>query len=218
MKEWQRAIEACQKSVEFHSGNEPPDPWFIMAMAHWQLGAKDDANTCFENATLCVVYGNHKKAGTLALRHEAEQMFGLSLGDNDRLTIALKASSRQLQETPDNQTLLYWHAESHYAAQNWQEAVDAYTRYIEIRPEDYPAYLDRSYAHENLGHHAEAMADANTAIGIDPARAWGFAVRALLHRKAGQFEKAIQDATTALRHDPVNIGAPRERSIAYHEL
>src|SRR5262249_8173518 len=46
---WKAAIEGLNKSMEFRKGGDSFD-WFFLAMAHGQLGAKDEAHKWYEKA------------------------------------------------------------------------------------------------------------------------------------------------------------------------
>jgi uncharacterized protein HemY len=47
--QWQNAVEALNRSVEFQSGGDEVDQLFL-AMAHWQLGDKDEARRRYDRA------------------------------------------------------------------------------------------------------------------------------------------------------------------------
>ena len=44
--DWKSAIAALEKSMELRNDGDSHD-WFILAMAHWQLGEKDKAREWF---------------------------------------------------------------------------------------------------------------------------------------------------------------------------
>jgi tetratricopeptide (TPR) repeat protein len=43
---YSEAVTALEKSIQL--GNNSPDGWFFLAMAHWQLGDKDQARDCYD--------------------------------------------------------------------------------------------------------------------------------------------------------------------------
>ena len=47
--DWRAAIEALEKSMQLGHGGDPFD-WFFLAMAHWQLGDRDQAGTWYDRA------------------------------------------------------------------------------------------------------------------------------------------------------------------------
>jgi serine/threonine protein kinase/tetratricopeptide (TPR) repeat protein len=46
---WKEAIAAQEKANELRQGGGPAE-WFILAMAHWQLGSKDEARTWYDRS------------------------------------------------------------------------------------------------------------------------------------------------------------------------
>src|SRR5262249_21245506 len=47
--DWKAALTALHKSMELRNGGDSFD-WFFLAMAHWQLGAKDEGRKWYEKA------------------------------------------------------------------------------------------------------------------------------------------------------------------------
>ncbi len=47
--DWKACLETLEKSMEFRQGGDSYD-WFFLAMAHWQLGHKDEAQKWHEKA------------------------------------------------------------------------------------------------------------------------------------------------------------------------
>jgi tetratricopeptide (TPR) repeat protein len=47
--DWQSAMEALEKSMELRVGGDATD-WFFVAMAHWQLGRREEARKWYDKA------------------------------------------------------------------------------------------------------------------------------------------------------------------------
>ena len=47
--DWKAAVAALEKSEELRNGGDSFD-WFFLAMAHWQLGEKDEARKWYDQA------------------------------------------------------------------------------------------------------------------------------------------------------------------------
>src|SRR5262245_47702830 len=57
---------------------------------------------------------------------------------------------------------------AHFLAQQYTEAIAAYTQAIEKEPRDARAYKHRGLAHAKLGHVQQAYEDLSQAIALDP--------------------------------------------------
>ena len=47
--DWKASLTALEKSMELRKGGDSFD-WFFLAMAHWQLGEKDEAREWYDRA------------------------------------------------------------------------------------------------------------------------------------------------------------------------
>ena len=75
--EWQAAIEALEKSMELRKGGDAVD-WFFLAMAHWQLGHKDEARKWYDKAVEWMDKNQPKNEELLRFRAEAAELLGIS--------------------------------------------------------------------------------------------------------------------------------------------
>ena len=75
--EWERAIEAFGKSMDLRKGGDASD-WFFLAMAHWQLGHKDEARKWYDKAVEWMDKNQPKNEELLRFRNEAAELLGIS--------------------------------------------------------------------------------------------------------------------------------------------
>ncbi len=61
---WQAAITALDKSRELHRGGDSYD-FFFLAMAHWQLGDKDQAREWYDKATAALPKTKNEELGRI---------------------------------------------------------------------------------------------------------------------------------------------------------
>src|SRR5262249_29472502 len=73
---WRDAIAALEKSMELQKGGDPHD-WFVLAMAHWQLGEKEKARNWFGQAVQWMDKNQPKNEELRRFRTEAAEVLGL---------------------------------------------------------------------------------------------------------------------------------------------
>lgn len=80
-------------------------------------------------------------------------------------------------------------------------AVDDYTVYLQMRPKDPEAYLERGYAYSGLGEPDKALDDYNRAIRLDRKNPEAFMLRAWVTMR-DDGEAALKDLEQAVALDP----------------
>ncbi len=75
------------------------------------------------------------------------------------------------------------------------EAVEEFTKAIELNPNRYLAYHNRGIAWSNCEELAKAIADYSRAIEINPNYASSYLYRGLAHRELGNQQSAFEDFT-----------------------
>ncbi|MBI4617813.1 MAG: protein kinase [Planctomycetes bacterium] len=96
------------------------------------------------------------------------------------------------------------------ARKAWQEAVDRYSRAIEIDPEFLRAYLARAQSWLELGKPEEAIADCTRAAQIDPQDPSPFGLRAFLRSQQGDSRGAADDLARIVEIRPGELGVWQE--------
>ena len=102
--------------------------------------------------------------------------------------------------------------------EDFEGAVEEYTRAIHIDPNCTEAYFRRGYVYYNhLSEYEKAIQDGATLIELNPNLALAYSNRGLAYFGRGRYEKAVQDYTKAieLRGAPIDYG---RRGDAYWEL
>jgi tetratricopeptide (TPR) repeat protein len=86
--------------------------------------------------------------------------------------------------------------------ENWEKAVDGYTKCIALDPKDVGAYYFRGKSCQNAGRYQQAINDFTEAIGLDPDSHTLWYERAETHAKNGDADKAISDYKRAIELNP----------------
>ena len=75
--DWKAAVKALEKSMELRKGGDSYD-WFFLAMAHWQLGAKDKAREWYDRAVRWMDKNQPTDEELRRFRAEAAELLGLN--------------------------------------------------------------------------------------------------------------------------------------------
>jgi tetratricopeptide (TPR) repeat protein len=76
-RDWKAAVTALEKSRELSKGGNSFD-WFFLAMAHWQLGDKEQARTWYDQAVQWMEKNQPNDAELCRFRAEAAQLLQLT--------------------------------------------------------------------------------------------------------------------------------------------
>lgn len=98
------------------------------------------------------------------------------------------------------------------------EAVEHYTKAIEINPKSINALLNRSTAYETLGDHKKALADLTSLLSVSPNYVVAYVNRAWSHGRHKEYAEALEDCNKALSIDPKCAAAFNNRAAVYNDL
>ncbi|KAJ2563796.1 Small glutamine-rich tetratricopeptide repeat-containing protein 2 [Coemansia sp. RSA 1822] len=87
---------------------------------------------------------------------------------------------------------------------DYKNAIDAYTRAIDLVSDTAVYYGNRAAAYSQYGEHEKAVADAKQALEIDPSYSKGYSRLGLAHFGLGQYKEAADAYTDGLALDPGN--------------
>ena len=103
-------------------------------------------------------------------------------------------------------------------AGQYQQAIAAYSRSINLDPYNADAYLGRGYAYEKLGQYQKALSDYSRVIALKPANPQAYFVRGLLYDVLGKTDQAIQDYSVTISLKPNNPDAYYYRGMDWEKL
>jgi tetratricopeptide (TPR) repeat protein len=81
----------------------------------------------------------------------------------------------------------------------FQKAIDAFTKSIELDPNYIPCYYERADLYEKMGKWEEALRDYNKMLELDPYFQAAYFNRGRAYSKLGDHEKAVKDFKTAAK-------------------
>jgi tetratricopeptide (TPR) repeat protein len=99
--------------------------------------------------------------------------------------------------------------------EQYQDALNAFTKAVEINPGNSWAYIDAGWALNSLGDHYQALKVLNQAAAMDPQNPWVYVNRASSYNFLGNFHQAFQDAEKAVGLAPDAFWSYFERGWAY---
>lgn len=91
-------------------------------------------------------------------------------------------------------------------------AIAAYTRAIELQPQNASAYVQRGVMYLDSGDLDQGIVDLNAAIRIEPDNAHAYYMRGLARLEQGGKESALRDFTSVLDRQPQNRHALERRA------
>ncbi|GBU28983.1 hypothetical protein R84B8_02545 [Treponema sp. R8-4-B8] len=97
----------------------------------------------------------------------------------------------------------------------FDEAIIAFNKAIELNPKNAIAYGGRGEAFRGKKQYDKAINDFNKAIELNPKNAFAYRCRGEALRCKNQYDKAINDFTKAIELNPKNAFAYRGRGVAY---
>ncbi|MBI5723269.1 MAG: tetratricopeptide repeat protein [Planctomycetes bacterium] len=97
----------------------------------------------------------------------------------------------------------------------FRDAIDDFTRAIEIRPKYYLPYAQRAAACSLAGSDRLALADWDQIVDMDPDRPENYRIRGDLYVKAGKFNDALLDFNKAIELDARYAEAYNSRGTVY---
>jgi tetratricopeptide (TPR) repeat protein len=134
-------------------------------------------------------------------------------GEMEKSVDDLRAASRI---KPDNPAILHQTAIVLWEIKKYEEAIPAYTKLIEIKPEA-RAFLMRGRCHAKLEAYDLAIADFNEALRLDANLLEAVDARAHAAADATQFGNAIQDYSQYLKLHPRDAATYYNRALSHRK-
>ena len=103
-------------------------------------------------------------------------------------------------------------------ARKYNEAIEEYSRAIELKPDYAPIYSIRGYVHRIKGDFESAIKDYNKLIELRPDNADAYCDRGIAYSKKGEFARAIQDFNKAIQLKPDLADTYNGRGLTYHQM
>ena len=126
---------------------------------------------------------------------------GSTLFEQGELTKARLELKNALQIDAEQPQAWLMLARAEEQAQNWRPAFQAYTRTVELDPENLPARIKLGTILVASGEREKALAEAETVLAAEPDNAGALALRGTVKAADGDLEGGAADAQAALAVD-----------------
>jgi serine/threonine-protein kinase len=191
------------EALAAHLPSLPPDTLHLLGSALNELGASKEA---------------------LALLRQAQQQYPGDLWLNDALGAICNAlrhyddSARfyaaALAVRPRNPYILCALGRA-LSARSAPEAIAAFTKAIDLKPDYRDAWQARAFAYDRLKQWDKAVADWSKFVEWDPNASWVWWRRGFAYARLGQWDKALVDYSRVTALDPKNARAWSNRGNAH---
>ncbi len=101
---------------------------------------------------------------------------------------------------------------NYYKAKNYKQAVDSYTKAIDLDPTNALLFTNRAAAALMLSQFKEAIHDCDQAITLDQTCSKAYFRKATALKGLGKVDLALEALTTGLHHDPTNAAAKKDKT------
>jgi len=108
-------------------------------------------------------------------------------------------------------------AEKLLGAGTYDQAMRHFDRAIQIWPDYADACLNRGLAEHGASHRAEALADLDKALDLDPRLTQAYNERGQIYLENGDAQRTIQDCSKSIQMNPT-VDAYYQRGEAYEKL
>jgi tetratricopeptide (TPR) repeat protein len=198
---------------------------------YW-LKAKISADASEVVKSIDALRKDHEKTKELeALRRRSDEL----LRENERLRKELTTQSGQRNQdkiAAYNETvkalalpryfdewLFYWiQGNSFMESKNYNNAIDAFSKGIQLWPENNTLYVNRGNAYGKLGNYSQAIKDYDKGIELNPKDSGPYINRGNAYGELGNYRQAIEDYDRYIELDPKYATAYYRRALAYGKL
>ncbi len=99
-----------------------------------------------------------------------------------------------------------------------QKEIQYYNKTIQLKTNDYLAYLQRGISYSKIGQYQKAINDFSQAIQIKPDYVESYIHRGNIYGRHGQYKLAIEDFDKVISLNPDHVTAYNNRGLAYSAL
>jgi len=200
------------------------EKWNTENLKYW-LKAKITADSSEVIRSINSLRKDREKVKELeGLRKKSEEL----LKENERLNKELKTAKGDAKQKAakaynrniDDLNATEWLEKGNKlgTSGNYIDAEKAYSKAIELNPQDAYAYSNRGVIYDKLGNTQQAINDYNRAIELNPQLAYAYYNRGVTYGEIGNYQQAIIDYNKAIELNPNYAAAYVNVGCVYYNL
>lgn len=85
---------------------------------------------------------------------------------------------------------------------NYNEAIDSFTKAIQLNPNSFKAFFNRAFTYDKIGLYNKAINDYTSTVNIKPNHSFCYYNRGITYNKLGCYEQSIFDFSRAIEIEP----------------
>ncbi len=161
----------------------------------------------------------HHKSVNFAQVETVEELYlqGVLLYESGKWEAALGIFDRCLQQSPQDESLLFKHGRILVRLGTYEEAISSYDKAIEFKPDYHEAWYNRGIALHKLGTYEEAIASYDKAIEFKPDKDEAWNNRGYALDELGRLDEAIASYDKAIEFKPDYHEAWHNRGCAFYK-
>ncbi|MCF6360051.1 MAG: tetratricopeptide repeat protein [Cyclobacteriaceae bacterium] len=129
----------------------------------------------------------------------------------DELTALLASDSY-------NTEALIWLAKAQFKLEQFEEAINNYSKLINLLPSIADLYSDRGLCHHLAGEHDLALNDFDKAVELEPENAYRYSCRAFVKDYYKDYQGALKDYNKAIEIDPSDAITHNNKGVLEEKL
>jgi tetratricopeptide (TPR) repeat protein/RsiW-degrading membrane proteinase PrsW (M82 family) len=211
---YDKAIEDFTKCIKLHPKNS--EFYYMRGQAYFKRKLYREAVRDFNKAIK--LNPNYDEA--LKAKKEVEKLLKSEEGSRtkEEKKEIKKLEERVSAESNPNNTDFYYHRGRAYFERGlYNEAIECFTKAIELKPDEAYFYGWRGIAYYEKGDYDKAIECFTEAIELEPDEADFYYWRGRSYYEKKRYDEAIEDFTEAIRLEPNEAGFYWWRGRAYYE-
>ncbi|XP_067824540.1 small glutamine-rich tetratricopeptide repeat-containing protein alpha-like isoform X2 [Heptranchias perlo] len=179
-----------------------------------------DAQESLEVAVQCLetAFGISVDNEDLAVSQTLPEIFTAAVGEEiPNVTVDCVPDSPTVEDL-SNAELLKTEGNEQMKLENYQNAVDYYTKAIELNPSNAVYFCNRAAAFSKLGNYTGAVEDCEKAIAFDPSYSKAYGRMGLALASLNKYSEAVDYYKKALELDPDNESYRANLNIAEQKI